>query len=135
MVGMKRKEPPGGSREVAGQVSMPPPSKVCKPRSALDVTPNWLSQQPLTRKLDKKGIVSKDAGLVGRSVETKRVGVVKLVHEGTTGVAKRDCTVTCMAEVNASSPCSAGNNSATPRPGGASNISATPSTGSTKEKS
>ena len=79
--------------------------------------------------------MSKDAGLVGRSVETKRVGIVKLVHEGTTGVAKRDCTVTCMAEVNASSPCSAGNNSATPHPGGASNISATPSTGSTKEKS
>ena len=35
VVGMKKKELP----EVAGQVSMPPPSRVCKPRSVLDVTP------------------------------------------------------------------------------------------------
>ena len=135
VVGMERKEKPGGSGAVTRQVSMPPPSKVCKSRFALDVTPNWLSQQLLTRKLDKKGIVSKDAGSVRKSVETKRVGIVKLLHEGTTGVAKQDCTVTCMAEVNASSPCSAGNNSATPRTGGAGNISSTPSTGSTEEKS
>ena len=133
---------PGGGGVATGQVNTPPPSKVCKPGSVLDVTLNRLSQQLLTRKLDEKRIISKDAGPVGGSVETERVPV----REGTTGVAKQDCIVACVAEVNVANhrsagnnsatpgPGGAGNNSSTPGPGGAGNISATPGSGSTVEK-
>ena len=167
VVSRKRKEPPGGSGEVMGQVYMPPPSKVCKPSSTLDVTLNqlshqsssgvgvvgqvnmpppskvckpgsvldltlnWPNQQYNTQKLFEKRFIPKDAGPVGGSVETERLGVVKPVREWTTGVAKPDCTVACVADGNISDPRSAGNNSATPGPGGAGNISATPGSGST----
>ena len=179
VVSRKRKEPPGGSGEVMGQVYMPPPSKVCKPSSTLDVTLNqlsqqsssgvgvvgqvnmpppskvckpgsvldltlnWLSQQYNTQKLFEKRFIPKDAGPVGGSVETERLGVVKPVREWTTGVAKPDRTVAYVADGNISNPRSAdnnsatpgpgsaGNHSATPGPGGAGNISATPGSGST----
>ena len=165
VVSRKRKEPPGGSGEVMGQVYMPPsskvckpsstldvtlnqlsqqsssgvgvvgqvnmpaPSKVCKPGSVLDLTLNWPSQQYNTQKLCEKRFIPKDAGPVGGSVETERLGVVKPVREWTTGVAKPDHTVACVADGNISNPKSAGNNSATPGPGSAGNHSATPGPG------
>ena len=171
VVSRKRKEPPGGSGEVMGQVYMPPPSKVCKPSSTLDVTLNQLSQQsssgvgvvgqvnmppPIkvckpgsvldltlnwpsrqynTQKLFEKRFIPKDAGPVGGSVETERLGIVKPVREWTTGVAKQDRTVTCVTDGNISSPRSAGKKSATPGPGSAGNNSATPGPGSSGNNS